>query len=113
MVPALLQVERLLPLCECVYVIKRFVETRSRIDHPMVAQVGQQAHCFATARCQAVTSSFQQCSMYPTAFVNCWACKPTSTAMLPFCLGIECCQRPVLPFHIQEQSQSFHLGQVG
>jgi hypothetical protein len=34
-----LQVERLLPLCECVYTIKRFVETRSRIDHPKVAQV--------------------------------------------------------------------------
>ncbi|KAF6252370.1 Spc98 family-domain-containing protein [Scenedesmus sp. NREL 46B-D3] len=32
------QVERLLPLCECVYIIKRFVETRSRIDHPKVAQ---------------------------------------------------------------------------
>ncbi|WIA09445.1 hypothetical protein OEZ85_008849 [Tetradesmus obliquus] len=32
------QVERLLPLCECVYTVKRFVETRSRIDHPKVAQ---------------------------------------------------------------------------
>mgnify|MGYP001807223354 CR=1 FL=1 len=36
-----LQVERLLPLCECVHVIKRFVETRSQIQYPMVAQVGR------------------------------------------------------------------------
>jgi hypothetical protein len=41
-VVCLLQVERLLPLCECVYTVKRFVETRSRIDHPKVAQVRRQ-----------------------------------------------------------------------
>jgi hypothetical protein len=40
-VPLLLlpQVERLLPLCEHVLVVKRFVETRSRIDYPLVTQV--------------------------------------------------------------------------
>lgn len=31
--------ERLLPLCEYVHVIKRFVETRSQIQYPMVVQV--------------------------------------------------------------------------
>lgn len=40
LLPATHQVERLLPLCECVFVIKRFVETRSQIQYPMVAQVG-------------------------------------------------------------------------
>lgn len=37
--PNCAQVERMLPLCEAVYVIKRFVETRSQIEHPMVMQV--------------------------------------------------------------------------
>lgn len=39
--PFMPQVERLLPLCEYVHVIKRFVETRSQIQYPMVVQVSR------------------------------------------------------------------------
>eukprot|EP00775_Hariotina_reticulata_P011046 gene11046-11201_t len=38
------QVERLLPLCESGHVIKRFVETRTRIEYPMVVQLEHQLH---------------------------------------------------------------------
>jgi hypothetical protein len=31
----------MLPLCEYAHVIKRFVETRSQIQYPMVVQVGR------------------------------------------------------------------------
>lgn len=41
------QVERLLPLCEYVHVIKRFVETRSQIQYPMVVQVRQDRYSLA------------------------------------------------------------------
>jgi hypothetical protein len=51
-----LQVERLLPLCECVYAIKRFVETRSRIDHPKVAQVRRTA-AGNRRQCSSISSS--------------------------------------------------------
>jgi hypothetical protein len=53
----LFQVERLLPLCEYVHVIKRFVETRSQIQYPMVLQVSSSCCMRAGAGTAAAKSA--------------------------------------------------------
>jgi hypothetical protein len=72
-----LQVERLLPLCECVYTIKRFVETRSRIDHPKVAQVSMQ---LLYGQCWLEVTTGSECVMHCAAKCFMVACMVPSKA---------------------------------